>query len=138
MSGYVLDTTLVIDHVDGYPPAVELLGRLFSETGDLYTCDVVTCEALSKGAGEVLRAKRGLLDALEYVALPPHGSAWAAHARRSLIESVRRKSSTTDALIAAVAHMLGATVVTRNARDFDGFDVPVLGYGVPQEPKAAT
>jgi predicted nucleic acid-binding protein len=34
-------------------------------------------------------------------------------------------------LIAAVAHSLGATVVTRNARDFEAFDVPVLGYGDP-------
>jgi len=36
-----------------------------------------------------------------------------------------------DALIAALAHSLGATVVTRNARDFAAFDIPVLGYGDP-------
>jgi predicted nucleic acid-binding protein len=37
---------------------------------------------------------------------------------------------TEDAVqIAAVAHSLGATVVTRNAKDFEAFDVAVLGYG---------
>jgi predicted nucleic acid-binding protein len=37
--------------------------------------------------------------------------------------------STTNALVAALAHSLGATVVTRNARDFEALDVPVIGYG---------
>ena len=127
----MIDTTLVIDHVDGYPPAVELVERLFSETGDLYTCDIVTCEALSKGGGDVLRAKRSLLDALEYVALAPHGARWAGDRRRELIDAGRAKPSTADALIAALAKSLGATVATRNAKDFAAFDVPVLGYGEP-------
>ena len=128
---YVLDTTVVIDHVDGYVPASELLDRLFSESGDIYTCDVVTCEALSKGDEHALSVKRTLLDALEYVALAPEGARWAAKQRRTQRAGGRRVPSTTDALIAALAHILGATVVTRNARDFAAFDVPVLGYGQP-------
>ena len=126
---YVLDTTVVIDHVDGYRPALELLERLFSETGDIYTCDVVMCEALSHGDDQVLRAKRMLLDALEYVALAPDGARWAGEQRRTRQKAGSRAPSTTDALIAALANSLGATVVTRNARDFAAFDVPVLGYG---------
>jgi predicted nucleic acid-binding protein len=128
---YLLDTTLVIDHAEGYAPAVELLERLFSATGDLYTCDVVTCEALSKGDALAISVRRTLLDALEFVALAPEGARWAGEARRRRIEDGRRKPGTTDALIAAVAHSLGATVVTRNARDFEALDVPVLGYGDP-------
>ncbi len=128
---YLLDTTLVIDHAEGYAPAVELLERLFSATGDLYTCDVVTCEALSKGDALAISVRRTLLDALEFVALAPKGARWAGEARRRRIEAGRPKPGTTDALIAAVAHSLGATVVTRNARDFEAFDVPVLGYGDP-------
>lgn len=91
---YVLDTTVVIDHVDGYPPATELIERLFSETGDLYTCDVVTCEALSKGDGRVLRAKQMLLDALEYVALSPNVARRAGDQRRARSETGRAKPST--------------------------------------------
>jgi len=126
---YVLDTTVVIDHVNGYRPAEELLDRLFAETDQLYTCDVVTCEALSKGDQAVLAVKRALLDALEFVALAPEGARWAGEQRRMGRESGRRAPSTTDALIAALAHSLGATVVTRNGKDFEPFDVPVMGYG---------
>ncbi len=128
---YVLDTTLVIDHVDGYAPAVDLLGRLFSETGNLYVCDVVTCESLSKGDAAVIEFRRRLLDAFDYVAIAPDDAAWAGGQRRELRSSGRRAPSTTDALIAALAHSLGATVVTRNVRDFEAFDVAVLGYGEP-------
>jgi predicted nucleic acid-binding protein len=128
---YVLDTTVVIDHVEAYPPAVRLINRLFSETSELFTCDVVTCEALSKGAGDVLAARRTLLDALDYVALDPDGARWAGEQRRARRSSGQRAPSTTDALVAALAHRLGATVVTRNAKDFEPFDVPVLGYGEP-------
>jgi predicted nucleic acid-binding protein len=128
---YLLDTTVIIDHLEAYPAAVGLLDRLFAETGELYTCDVVTCEALSRGDAPTLAAKRTLLDALEYVALAPEGARWAGEARRLRIESGRSKPSTSDALIAALARSLGATVVTRNANDFAAFDVPVLGYGDP-------
>ena len=128
---YVLDTTIVIDHVDGYAPATELLDRLVEETGQLYICDVVTCEALSKGDAVAIAYRRRLLDGFEYVGLAPDDAAWAGQQRRDLRSSGRRAASTTDALIAALAHSLGATVVTRNARDFEAFDVPVLGYGEP-------
>lgn len=128
---YVLDSTVIIDYCIGYKPGEEMVERLFGQPQELYVCDVVTCEALSKGRAEELRLARSLLDALEYVALAPDGAAWAGDRRREAIESGTRKPSTTDALIAALAHTLGATVVTRNAKDFAAFDVPVLGYGDP-------
>jgi hypothetical protein len=43
----------------------------------------------------------------------------------------RKKPSIGDALVAALAHSLSATVVTRNAKDFEALDAPVLGYGRP-------
>ena len=72
-----------------------------------------------------------MLQALDFVALSPAGAQWAGDRRRERIQAGRSKPSTTDALIAALAHSLGATVVTRNAKDFEAFDVPVLGYGLP-------
>ncbi len=128
---YLLDTTVIIDHINGYPPGVEILQSLFEKTSELFTCDVVTCEALSRGDAKAVAAARRLLEALEYVALAPDGARWAGDRRRERIESGRRKPSTTDALIAALAHSLDATVVTRNAADFAAFDVPVLGYEQP-------
>lgn len=126
---YVLDSTVIIDYVIGYPPGEEIIERLFGQPQELYVCDVVTCESLSKGRAEELGVARSLLGALEYVALDPAGARWAADQRRTRLEAGRRAPSTTDALIAALAHRLGATVVTRNAKDFEAFDVPVLGYG---------
>jgi len=126
---YLLDSTVIIDYVIGYQPGEAVVENLFAETSELYTCDVVTCEALSKGTIEDLRVARSLLQALEYVALSPDGAQWAGDKRRQRIESGGGKPSTTDALIAALAHSLGATVVTRNAQDYAAFDVPVMSYG---------
>ncbi|HUP83206.1 MAG TPA: type II toxin-antitoxin system VapC family toxin [Candidatus Limnocylindria bacterium] len=131
MTAYVLDTTVVIDHVDDYVPASNILAKIFEETIQIYTCDVVTCEALSGGDDTTVAARLRLLNALEYVALAPEGARWAGRQRRRLRAEGRRAPGTTDALIAALAHSLDATVVTRNARDFSAFDIPVLGYGDP-------
>ncbi len=127
--GYVLDSTVVIDYAIGYKPGEEIVERLFAESSELYVCDVVTCEALSRGAPEEMRLTRSLLAALEYVAVSPEDARWAGEQRRSRRQVGRRAPGTTDAIIAALAHSLSATVVTRNARDFEAFDVPVLGYG---------
>jgi predicted nucleic acid-binding protein len=127
--GYILDSTVIIDFVVGYPPGQQIVERLFSQHEPLYVCDVVTCESLSKGRLDEVQVASNLLQALEYVALAPQDARWAGDKRRAEIEAGRRKPSTTDALIAALAHGLGATVVTRNAKDFEAFDVPVLGYG---------
>jgi predicted nucleic acid-binding protein len=127
--GYVLDSTVIIDYVIGYKPGEEMVERLFAQSGELYLCDVVTCETFSKGAPGDMRRARSMLDALEYVALAPEGARWAGDQCRARIQSGRAKPSTADALIAAVAHSVGATVVTRDAKDFAAFDVPVLDYG---------
>lgn len=71
-----------------------------------------------------------MLDALEY-ALSPAGAGWAGDRRRERIYAGHENPTTGDALIAALAHSLDATVVTRNAKDFAAFDVAVLGYGDP-------
>jgi len=129
LSGYVLDSTVIIDYCIGYKPGEEIVERLFAQPQGLYACDVVTCEALSKGRDQEVRLARSILDALEFVALSPDGAVWAGDQRRARIEAGERKPSTADTLIAALAHSLGATVVTRNAKDFSAFGVPVLAYG---------
>ena len=129
LSGYLLDTTVIVDHAHGHVAGVEVVRRLFEETLDIYTCDVVTCEALSRGDELEIAAVNELLQALEYVALSPHGAKQAGDRRRRLVEAGVRRPSTTDALIAALAQSLDATVVTRNVRDFEPYGVPVLGYG---------
>lgn len=128
---YLLDTTVIVDHARDHPPGVEILSRLFEETGDLYICDIVVAEAFSRGGPREQGAVEVLVSALEYVAIDPEGARWAGDQRRSRLEAGQRKPGIGDALIAALAWRLGATVVTRNARDFEPFGIPVLGYGAP-------
>ncbi|MEO8572038.1 MAG: PIN domain-containing protein [Chloroflexota bacterium] len=124
---YLLDTTVLLDFAHGRAGANELIDHLFADAQNLYTCDVVTCEALSGGGDIERRVIRNLLDALEYVAIAPNGARWAADARRSR-RSARGARSLADALIAATAWGLDATLVTRNPRDFERQGVRVLCY----------
>ena len=124
---YLLDTTMIADHANGFAPAVALLGRLYADGADLFTCDVVTCEALSGGTYDHLDAVARLLEPLEYVATSPKAARWAASSR------LRRhraggKLGLGDSLIAGVAAELGATVVTRNRPDFERQGIEVLDY----------
>ncbi len=124
---YLLDTTLVIDHVNGYAPAMATLRRLFEEGGELYTCDVVVCEALSGGDDEHRAVIRRLLDALEYIGTDPEVARQAGAARLERHRSGGRLGLG-DALIAAVARGLDATIVTRNRPDFERQGASVLLY----------
>jgi predicted nucleic acid-binding protein len=123
---YLFDTTVAIDWSLGYPGINEAVRACFEETSLLYTCDVVTCEALTGGNEEERDIIRRFLTALEYVALDPDGAARAGELRRIAGRSGGRNLG--DALIAALAQRLGATIVTRNAADYAAYGVPVLGY----------
>ena len=124
---YLLDSTLLIDHANRDEPASQLLGRLYAEAHDLYTCDVVTCETLSQGDASHLRRIRALLSAMEYIATSPKTARWAANARLAR-HRAGGKLGLGDSLIAGVAAELGAVVVTRNRPDFERQGIAVLTY----------
>lgn len=124
---YLLDSTLLIDHGNGDPAAIELLHRLVEEGHDLCTCDVVTSETLSRGQADELRHISALLDALEYVSTTPAAARWAGTARRER-NAAGGKRALGDALIAGIAVDLDAIVVTRNRRDFERPGIRILAY----------
>ena len=124
---YLLDTTLIIDHAHGHEAAMHLLHRLYEEGAELFTCDVVVCEALSGGNDEHRRVISRLLDPLDFVATDPE-AARAAGAARLDRHRVGGKLGLGDALIAAVARGMGATIVTRNRPDFERQGASVLDY----------
>lgn len=123
---YLLDTTVLIDHGSGLPGAVEVVRRLFSEPNDVLICDAVVVEALSRGEDWERDGITALIDALEYVSTTPEAARWAGESRRRLRQVSPRRLG--DAIVAGVAWSLGATVVTRNPRDFEVQGVPVLAY----------
>jgi predicted nucleic acid-binding protein len=124
---YLLDSSLLIDHGRGRQGVADLVESLFSEPNDLFTCDVVVTEALSGGTEEEREVIKALVRVLEYVSTHPDAAVWAAESRRARRAVGPR--SLADALIAAVAWSLDATVVTRNPREFEIQGVPVLAYG---------
>ena len=124
---YLLDTTLIVDHAHGHEPAMALLQRLYEEGAELFTCDVVVCEALSGGSDDHRRVISRLLDPLDFVATDPE-SARAAGAARFERHQAGGKLGLGDALIAAVARGLDATIVTRNRPDFERQGASVLTY----------
>jgi predicted nucleic acid-binding protein len=124
---YLLDSTLLIDHANRDAAAIALLLRLFEEGHELYTCDVVTCEALSRGEPRDLRHIEVLLDALEYVSTTPTAARRAGAARRER-NAAGGKRALGDALIGGLAEELGAIVVTRNGRDFERQGIRILAY----------
>jgi predicted nucleic acid-binding protein len=124
---YLLDTTVLIDHVNDRAGASELLEELFSQPNDLYTCDVIVTEALSKGADDEILVIGALVRALEYVSTHPDAARWAGESRRR--RSATGPRSLSDTVIAGVARSLDAIVVTRNPHDFERQGVPVLAYG---------
>ena len=123
---YILDTTVFVDHSLGRPGTPELVDRLLGESADLFVCDVIVTEALSKGTDAEVVEVGALLDALEYVSIPPEAARWAGEASRS--RGATGPRGTVDALIAGLAWFMGATVVTRNPGDFKRMGVPVLAY----------
>ena len=124
---YLLDSTVLIDHANSDVGAVGLLRRLVEEGHDLYACDVVTCETLSRGLPGQLDHIANLLDALEYVSTTPTAARHAGAARRER-RAAGGARALGDALIAGIAVDLDATVVTRNRRDFERQGVRVLDY----------
>lgn len=124
---YLLDTTLIIDHAHGHPPAMDLLRRLYEDGHELFTCDVVVCEALSGGTDEHRTVIGRLLAPLDYVATDPAAARRAGAARAERHRS-GGKLGLGDALIAAIAVELGATIVTRNRPDFARQGASLLTY----------
>ena len=123
---YLVDTTLLIDQAKGRDSALGLVASLFEEPNDLYLCDIIVTEALSGGDERERDGINALIRALEYVSVPPDAAAWAAASRRERRATGPR--SLADAIIAGLAWFMGATVVTRNPRDFERQGVPVLAY----------
>lgn len=124
---YLLDTTLIVDHAHGFEPAVQLLWQLYDEGAELFTCEVVVSEALSGGSDEHIEVVSRLLAPLDYVATDPIAARRAGDARRTR-HVAGGKLGVGDALIAAVADRLGATIVTRNRPDFERQGAAVLAY----------
>lgn len=117
MTRYVLDTTFIIDHLRGEAAALERFGRIFADGDEVYVNEIAACEAWTGAPSDEDPDLTALLTAVEFV----QPAAEAARRAGRWRDAARRRGhvlSLADALIAAAADSLGATVLTRNVRDF--------------------
>lgn len=123
----VLDSTFFIDHLRGDQVAVDRFDRIFDEGDQPVVNEIVVCEVSSGLLGSSEHDFRALLRPLEFVqpALEHAiiAGRWRGEARRR-----GYTLSLADTLVAAVAVSLGATVLTRNVRDFARLPVQVETY----------
>jgi predicted nucleic acid-binding protein len=124
---YVLDSTFAIDFLRALPAATSRMRRLVAAGDDPFITDVVLCE-LATGAREPeIGALNTFVAGLEFVQPGPEvalqAGIWRGGARRR-----GQTLSVPDALVAATADALGATVLTRNVRDFALIPVLIETY----------
>jgi predicted nucleic acid-binding protein len=127
MSRYLLDTTFLIDYMRDDPATVTRYAQFFEDGDDVLVNEIVVCEARSGVPDESAAAFDAMLRPLEFVQAGPQ---WAILAGQWRVRS-RQKGfvlSLADALIGAAADAAGATVLTRNLRDFQLMPVRVETY----------
>jgi predicted nucleic acid-binding protein len=123
----LLDSTFVIDVLDGVPAAVARQRSIFEIGDEPFVNEVVVCEVR---AGMQLRDQpnlAGLLEPVEFIQPGPESAMLAGKWRRDAHERGYRLSLP-DALIAAAAEAMEATVLTRNVKDFALTPVRVETY----------
>lgn len=123
----VLDSTFVIDHLRGDPRATARMRRIVEEGDEPLVTDVVVCEVRTGLRDDDVRHLDALLEPVEFVQ-PGLVTALLAGRWRADLRRAGRTLSLGDALIAATAADLGATVLTRNVRDFELTPVAIEGY----------
>lgn len=127
MAKYILDTTLLIDHLRGRKGAAELVDTLALDNHRLGVCCVSIAELYSGLGQDELAAAGDLTDNMEYYEVSREA---AKEAGRYRYEFARRGTtlSTADTLIAATAIDLGATLITANTRDFPMEEIELLEH----------
>lgn len=113
----LLDTTVAVDHLRGFEPAVGLLKRLVEDEEAIFASEVVRFELLAGVRDDELEALEAFLSALTWVPLD-EGVARTA----GMLARAHRKAHSgiddVDYLIAATAIVLDAELLTTNVRHF--------------------
>jgi predicted nucleic acid-binding protein len=124
MARRLLDTTSLIDFARGLEPSTACLKHLLASGDEIGVCPVTVAEVFAGLQPHRHQGWSTLLSGLlfwpiSYAASVQAGTWQYAFARQGI------QISTTDALIAAVADEMGASIVTSNGRHFP-MGIPIL------------
>ncbi len=113
MSGYSLDTNILIDVLLDHAPAHRELKRIAESGARMWISRMAWIEVLSKGSDAVIRDMMQFLGRFGLDEIDEEIAHRAAALRR---ERPRLKSP--DAIILATAQIRGRVLITRNTKDF--------------------
>jgi predicted nucleic acid-binding protein len=123
----LLDSTFIIDVLNGDAGSARRWRRLFDDGDNPVTCEIVVCEVRSGLLDHEVPHLRAFLEPVEFVQ-PSLSSALLAGTWRIRARSRGLTLRLADALIAAAADAVGGAVLTRNTRDFALTPVPIASY----------
>ena len=123
MSGYSLDSKILIDALLGHYPAHHEMKRIASNGARMWVSRIAWIEVLSKGNDMVVRDALQFLGRFGLDEIDDEISHRAAALRRE-----RPRLKLPDAIILATAQIRGRVLVTRNTKDFP---VEMPGIRVP-------
>ena len=114
---YAIDTSVLIDHLRGYPDAVELLDHLLDEDARVLSPYVVGLEVLAGMRPGEEPATYELLDLIEWFPLAETECDAAGALGRQYLPA-NEGIDTPDLLLAELAKRQGAEVLTNNIKHF--------------------
>ena len=117
---YVVDTSILIDHLRGQPRAVALLKRLAGDDAQLISSVIVRLEILAGMRRGEERATHRLLELIEWEPISDTECDAAAALGRAYLPANSR-IDTPDLLLAEVAQRHGAELLTMNVKHFPMF-----------------
>ena len=123
----LLDSAFVIDHMRGLPEAVARYRDLFEAGDEPLVNEIVVCEVRAGTKAADLPMLHAFLEPVEFIQ-PGPDAALIAGAWRDLARARGHHLSLADALVAAAADAVDASVLTRNVRHFELTPVRVETY----------
>lgn len=133
MSRYVLDSTVLIEFSRGVEPTTARVLELLEAKAELFVSAVQLAEFYSGAAFGTLPEIDAFLGRLHFVPLSREIAVMAGTFRHDAL-SMGRRLATPDALIAALARNLSATLLTNNIRDFSTTTIAIEQLGGTSSP----
>lgn len=113
----LLDSTFVVDLLEGLPAAVARQRAMFESGDEPFVNEVVVCEVRAGMRNRDQPILIGILEPVEFIQPGPQTAMLAGEWRR-LAHERGSHLRLSDALIASAADAVDAAVLTRNVRDF--------------------